>query len=137
MDFITGLFCTRRLFDSIWVIVDQRTKSAHFLLVKTSFSAEDYVRLYIREIVRLHRVPLSIISDCGTQFASQFWRLFQKDSEVSVEILDQEVRKLRSKEVASVKVFWKNQSVEGATWEAEADMMFKYPHLFPSAPIIA
>ena len=46
--------------------------------VHTSYTAEDYARLYIRELVTLHRIPLSIISDRGTQFTSQFWKAFQK-----------------------------------------------------------
>ncbi|XP_075103331.1 uncharacterized protein LOC142177978 [Nicotiana tabacum] len=63
MDFITGLPNSRRKFNSIWVIVDRLTKSAHFLPVRTTYSAEDYASLYIKEIVRLHGVPFSIISD--------------------------------------------------------------------------
>ena len=78
MDFITGLPHTRRQHDSIWVIVDRMTKSSHFLVVKTTYSAEDYVKLYINEIVRLHGVPFSIISDRGPQFTSHFWKSFQK-----------------------------------------------------------
>ena len=78
MDFVVGLPKSKRHFDSIWVIVDRMTKSAHFLPVKTSYSAEDYAKLYIREMVKLHGVPLSIISDRGTQFTSHFWRLFQR-----------------------------------------------------------
>ena len=50
--------------------------------------------------------------------------------EIPVQILDRQVKKLRNKEVVSVKVLWKNQLVEGATWEAEADMKFLHPHLF-------
>ncbi|WMV30009.1 hypothetical protein MTR67_023394 [Solanum verrucosum] len=57
--------------------------------------------------------------------------------EVLVEILDREVKKLRNKEVASVKVLWRNHIVKGATWEAEADKMSRYPYLFPSTPIQA
>ncbi|WMV59113.1 hypothetical protein MTR67_052498 [Solanum verrucosum] len=49
--------------------------------------------------------------------------------EVPVELLDRQVRRLRNKEVASVKVLWRSQSVEGAIWEAEAAMKAKYPHL--------
>ena len=49
-----------------------------------------------------------------------------------VEILYRQVRRLRNKEVSSVKVLWRSQFVEGATWEAEADMKAKYPCLFPS-----
>ncbi|WMV33094.1 hypothetical protein MTR67_026479 [Solanum verrucosum] len=65
MDFITGLPRTHRQHDFIWVIVDRVTKSAHFLVVKTTYLVEDYAKLYINEIVRLHGVPLSIISDRG------------------------------------------------------------------------
>ena len=78
MDFITGLPRTQRKYDSIWVTVDRLAKSAHFLLVMTTYSAEDYAGLYVREIVRLHGVPTSIISDGGAQFIANFWRLFQK-----------------------------------------------------------
>ena len=53
-------------------------------------------------------------------------------SYVPIEILDRQVRRLRNKEVASVKVLCRSQSVEGATWEAKAAMKAKYPHLFPS-----
>ncbi|WMV31865.1 hypothetical protein MTR67_025250 [Solanum verrucosum] len=78
MDFITGLLRSRRQHDSIWVIVDRMTKSAHFLPIKTTNTAEDYVKLYVQEIVRLHGVPISIISDRGAQFTAQFWKSFQK-----------------------------------------------------------
>ena len=50
--------------------------------------------------------------------------------EVLVEILDRQVKRLRNKEVATVKVLWRNHLVEGATWEAEANMRSRYPHLF-------
>ncbi|KAH0728078.1 hypothetical protein KY284_003943 [Solanum tuberosum] len=78
MDFITGLPKSRRQHDSIWVIVDKMTKSAHFLPVRTTLSAEDYAKLYIQEIVRLYGVPISIISNRGAQFTAQFWKSFQK-----------------------------------------------------------
>ncbi|WMV23723.1 hypothetical protein MTR67_017108 [Solanum verrucosum] len=52
--------------------------------------------------------------------------------EVPVQILDRQVRRLRTKDVASVKVLWRNQFVEGATWEAEKVMKKRYPHLFES-----
>ena len=54
--------------------------------------------------------------------------------EVPMEILDRQVNKLRNKEVASVKVLWRNNLVEGETWEAEVDMKFHHPHLFPLTP---
>ena len=50
--------------------------------------------------------------------------------EIPIEILDHQVKKLRNKEVASVKVLWRNDLVEGETWEAEDDMKSHYPHLF-------
>ncbi|WMV46128.1 hypothetical protein MTR67_039513 [Solanum verrucosum] len=57
--------------------------------------------------------------------------------DVPVEILDRQVRRLRNKEVVSIKVWWRSQSVEGATWEAETAMKAKYHHLFPSDSIPA
>ncbi|KAH0775084.1 hypothetical protein KY290_012221 [Solanum tuberosum] len=77
MDFVVGLPRTRRQHESIWVIVDRFTKSTHFLPVKVSYSVEDYAKLYIKEIVKLHGAPLSVISDRGAQFTSHFWRSFQ------------------------------------------------------------
>ena len=52
--------------------------------------------------------------------------------DVPVEIIECKVTRLRNKEVASVKVLWRSQSIEGATWEVEADMKAKYPYLFSS-----
>ncbi|WMV54613.1 hypothetical protein MTR67_047998 [Solanum verrucosum] len=77
MDFVVGLPRTCRQHDSIWVIVDRFTKSTHFLPVKISYPAKDYAKLYIKEIVKLHGAPLSIISDKGAQFTSHFWKSFQ------------------------------------------------------------
>ena len=61
MDFITGLPRTGRQHDSIWVIVYRMTKSSQFFAVKATYSAEDYAKLYLIEIVKLHGVPFSII----------------------------------------------------------------------------
>ena len=74
MDFVVGLPKTMGKYDSIWVIVDRLTKSAHFILVKVSYNAEMLAMIYISEIIRLHGVPLSIISDRDTQFTSMFWK---------------------------------------------------------------
>ena len=78
MDFVVGLPKTRKMQDSILVIVDKMTKSAHFIPVKSTYRAKDYAKLYINEIVRSHGIPLSIISDGGAQFTSHFWRSFSK-----------------------------------------------------------
>jgi len=77
MDFVVGLPRTQRHQDAIWVIVDRLTKAAHFLAIKTTFNAEQLAKLYIKEIVRLHGVPLSIVSDRDTKFASKFWQGYQ------------------------------------------------------------
>ena len=78
MYFIKGLPRPGRQHDSIWVTVDKKTKQSHFLLVKTTHSAEDYANLYILEVVRVHGVIVLIISDRGAQFTAQFWKSFQK-----------------------------------------------------------
>jgi len=72
MDFIVGLPRTTKGYNSIWVIVDHLTKLAHFLLVNSKYSARQYVELYLDQIVSLHRVPLTIISDRGSIFVSRF-----------------------------------------------------------------
>ena len=74
MDFVVGLPKTMGKYDSIWVIVDRLTKPAHFIPVKVTFNAEKLDKLCNLEIVRLHGVPLSIISDRGKQFTSKFWK---------------------------------------------------------------
>ena len=60
------------------MIVDRMTKPSRFLAVKTTYSAEDYAKLYLTKIVRLHGVLLSIILDRGHQFTSHFWKSFQE-----------------------------------------------------------
>jgi hypothetical protein len=73
MDLIVGLPLTHRKHDSIWVIVDRLTKTAHFIPVHTTYSAERYAKIYVDLIVRLHGVPKTILSDRGTQFVARFW----------------------------------------------------------------
>jgi len=77
MDFVVGMPRSLKHHDAIWVVVDRLTKSAHFLPLRTSYNAEQLAELYIKEIMRLHGVPLSIVSDRDTKFASQFWHAFQ------------------------------------------------------------
>ena len=76
MDFMDGLPKIMRKIDSIWVIMDRMIKSGQFILVKSTYIAEDYAKLYIDDIVRLHGIPLSIILDRGAQFTSYLWRSF-------------------------------------------------------------
>jgi hypothetical protein len=72
MDFIVGLPPTAYKVDSIWVIVDRLTKSAHFIPVQTRFTAKKYTEIYIARILCLHGVLKTIISDRGSQFVAHF-----------------------------------------------------------------
>ena len=73
MDFVVGLPKTVGQHDSVWVIVDRYTKSTHFWPVKSTYTVDQYAELYVREIVRLHGVPNSIVSDRDPIFTSKFW----------------------------------------------------------------
>jgi hypothetical protein len=74
MDFIVGLPRTRASYDSIWVVVDRLTKTAHFIPVKTTYSSAVLAELYMSQIVCLHGILKKIMSDSGTQFTSHFWQ---------------------------------------------------------------
>ena len=78
MDLLTHLPQTQQKHDAVWVIVNRLTKSAHFLAVRITFTLERFCQLYIREIVRLHGVPVSIVSDRDPRFTVHFWKSFQK-----------------------------------------------------------
>ncbi|GAU51141.1 hypothetical protein TSUD_240800 [Trifolium subterraneum] len=78
MDVVTGLPRNQKGEDSIWVIVDRLTKSAHFIVVKSTYKASRYAEIFLEEIVKLHGVPVSIVSDRDPTFTSHFWRAFQK-----------------------------------------------------------
>ena len=78
MDFVVGLPVTGRKHDSFWVVVDRLTKSAHFLLVRTDYSLDKLAELYIKEIVQLHGIPVSIISYRYLRFTSRFWGKLQE-----------------------------------------------------------
>ena len=78
MDFVTHLSWTPQRHNAVWVIVDQLTKLALFLAVRMTFTLEEFFRLYICEIVRLHGVLVSIISDMDPRFTAYFWESFQK-----------------------------------------------------------
>ena len=69
---------TFRKHDVVWVIVDRLTKSAHFLPIQQSDSLDKLAKLYVAEIVRLHGVLISIVSDRDPRFTSHFWGSLQK-----------------------------------------------------------
>jgi hypothetical protein len=77
MDFIVGLPNSSQRHDSIWVIVDRLTKTAHFLPVHTTYNAKKYAEIYLDQMVRLHGIPKTIISDHGAQFIAHFWEQLQ------------------------------------------------------------
>ena len=72
MDFVIGLSRASFRYDAIWVIVDRLTKFAHFLPIRVSYTLEKLAQLYIQEIVRLHGIPSTIISDRNPRFTSRF-----------------------------------------------------------------
>jgi hypothetical protein len=73
MDFIVYLPLTTSKFDSIWVIMDRLTKSAHFIPINTNYNGQKYAEIYIAHMLCLHGVPKMIISDRGLQFVVRFW----------------------------------------------------------------
>ncbi|GJR93250.1 reverse transcriptase domain-containing protein [Tanacetum coccineum] len=77
MDFVTKLPQTSSGHDTIWVIVDRLTKSAHFIPTKATDSMETLTKLYIKEIISCHGVPISIISDRDSHFTSKSWQSMQ------------------------------------------------------------
>ncbi|KAD6796243.1 hypothetical protein E3N88_07139 [Mikania micrantha] len=86
MDFITKLPRTSSGYDSIWVIIDRLTKSAHFFPIRETYKMEKLARLYIDEIVVRHGVPLSIISDRDSRFTSRVLQSLQQSLGTSVNL---------------------------------------------------
>ena len=78
MDFVLGLPRSPKGHNANWVIVDKMTKSTHFLPIRMNYSLDQLAQLYVDEIVRLHRVPASIVSDRDPRFTSHFWGGVQK-----------------------------------------------------------
>ena len=72
MDFVMGLPLNTGRNNAIWVIVDHLTKVAHFLPIREDYSLDQLVRIYIKEVIRLHGAPLSIVSDRDPRFTLKF-----------------------------------------------------------------
>ena len=77
MDFVSGFPLTQKKHDSVWVIVDNLTKSAHFLPIQLDYSMDRLTDMYVSEIVQLHGIPLSIVSNRNPRFTSRFWKELQ------------------------------------------------------------
>ncbi|GKF68938.1 putative reverse transcriptase domain-containing protein [Tanacetum coccineum] len=78
MDFVIKLPKSSSGHDTIWVVVDRLTKSAHFLPIHEDYKTEKLAKIYTNEIVARHGVPVSIISDRDGRFTSHLWQAFQE-----------------------------------------------------------
>ena len=74
MDFITGFPKTKMHNDSIMVVIDKLTKSAHFILVKSTYKSINIVEIFMKEMFRLHGIPKMVILDRDVKFTSMFWK---------------------------------------------------------------
>ena len=74
MDFITGLPKKSKLHDLIMVVVDELTKYAHFIPLKTTHKAADVADIFMKEVARLHGIHQTVVSDRDPKFTSNFWK---------------------------------------------------------------
>ncbi|GAU45188.1 hypothetical protein TSUD_178810 [Trifolium subterraneum] len=78
MDFVGGLPKTTKGNEVIWVVVDRLTKSAHFVAIKIGTLVPKLAEIYVEQIIRLHGIPSSIVSDRDPKFTSRFWESLQE-----------------------------------------------------------
>jgi len=77
MDFVMGLPMSQRGNNSIWVVVNRLRKLAHFIAVRKELDLDSHAKLYVRHIVHLHGVPMTITSDRDSRFTTTFWKNLQ------------------------------------------------------------
>nr|GEZ62499.1 putative reverse transcriptase domain-containing protein [Tanacetum cinerariifolium] len=144
IDFVTKLPMTSSGYDTIWVIVDRLNKSAHFLSMREDDSMDKLTKLYLKEVVIRHRIPISIIFDrdpsnlkkclSDEPLAIPLDELHIDDKlrfvEELVEIMDREIKRLRKSHISIIKVRWNSKRGPEFTWEREDQFKQKYPHLF-------
>lgn len=73
-----GLLKTLVKYDSILIRMDRLMKSAHFMIVQVDYNSQSLAKIYVKEILRLHGVPLTIISDTDAKYISKFWNMLHK-----------------------------------------------------------
>ncbi|GJT25443.1 putative reverse transcriptase domain-containing protein, partial [Tanacetum coccineum] len=88
MDFVTKLPKSSQGYDTIWVIVDRLTKSAIFMPMRETDPMDKLARMYLKEVVTKHGIPVSIICDRDPRFASNFWRSLQKALGTSLDMIE-------------------------------------------------
>nr|GEW51267.1 retrotransposable element Tf2 [Tanacetum cinerariifolium] len=118
MDFITKLSKTTNGYDTIWVIVDRLTKSAHFLPMRENDPMEELIKLYMKEVVTRHGVPVYIISDRDGRFTSLFWQALHKALGTR---LDMNFEKSWDRHLPLVEFFYNNSyhtSIKAAPFKA-------------------
>jgi hypothetical protein len=112
MDFIMGLPRTSHGYNSIWVIVDRLTKSAHFIPIATTYMVRQYAELNMSHIIRYHGIPKTIFSDRGSIFIAHFWKQLHEclgthliHSSAYHPQTDRQTKSIRSSKICSVLVF--------------------------------
>nr|GEW52674.1 reverse transcriptase domain-containing protein [Tanacetum cinerariifolium] len=104
MDFITKLPKTTNSYDTIWVIIDRLTKLAQFLPMRENDPIEKFMRLYMKEVVTRHGVPVSIISDRDGRFTLLFWKALHKALEVGdVQLTSPEIVHETTEKIVQIK----------------------------------
>nr|GEY23302.1 putative reverse transcriptase domain-containing protein [Tanacetum cinerariifolium] len=126
MDFIAKLPKTKNSYDTIWVIVDRLTKSAHILPMRESDPKKKLMKLYMKEVVTRHGVPVSIISDRDELRVDDKLHFVEEPFEV----MDREIKQLNRSRIPIIKVRWNSKRSPEFTWEREDQFKQKYSHLF-------
>nr|GFB04454.1 reverse transcriptase domain-containing protein [Tanacetum cinerariifolium] len=138
MDFTTKLHKSTNGYDTIWVIIDRLTKSVYFLPMRENDPMEKLKRLYMKEVVTRHEVPISIISDRNGRFMSLFWKALHEALEElrvddkldfveeQVEVMDREIKQLKRSRIPIIKVKWDSKRGPEFTWEREDQSKQKY-----------
>ncbi|GJS35811.1 putative reverse transcriptase domain-containing protein [Tanacetum coccineum] len=102
MDFVTKLPKSSSGHDTIWVVVDRLTKSAHFLPIREDYKTEKLAKIYTNEIVARHGVPVSIISDRDGRFTSHLWQAFQEALVGESQLIGLEIMQETTKKIVQI-----------------------------------